>query len=93
MMFKKTERYIYRNVAGEGILVPVKDGICNMESLLILNETSTAVWEWMQNKEKISRSEVVEWMLDEYDAERSQVESDIDKFLQESVDTECLCVV
>lgn len=90
MIYKKTNRYVYRNVAGEGVLVPVRGGICNLENMLILNDTSTVIWERMKKAETINPDELSEWLCGEYEIEKSQAQKDVKTFLKELVESECI---
>ena len=90
MKYRKTDRYIYREIAGEGVLVPVKDGVCNLANMLILNSTSTLLWEKFAAGEAIDRDALLAWMLDEYTVEKEQAERDIDLFLHDLIDARCL---
>jgi hypothetical protein len=90
MTYKKTNRYVYRNIGGEGILIPVRDGICNLENMLILNETSTAIWENFHESEQIAPSQITNWLLEEYEVEKDQAEKDISEMLHDLVEARCL---
>jgi hypothetical protein len=90
MTYKKTGRYIYRNIAGEGVLVPVRDGICDLEHMLLLNETSMAIWEFMQDLRTIEINAIINWLTNKYDVDKIQAKKDINIFLKDLLDARCL---
>lgn len=90
MKYRKTGRYIYRNIAGEGVLVPVKDGICNLENLLLLNPTATAIWERIKDQDEFEQESLLGWIVSEYEVKTSSAEADLKTVLDELVSSRCL---
>lgn len=93
MKYKKTERFIYRNIAGEGVLVPVRDGVCNLENMLILNSTSTDLWEYMQKSDRIDAEALVSYLTDEYEVDKQTAQNGVDAFIQKLVEAKCITTI
>lgn len=81
MTYQKTDRFIYRVVAGEGILVPVKGNECNLENMLILSETSSAIWERIPVDRPVDENEILEWMKQEYEVDENRAREDLREVL------------
>ena len=90
MKYRKTGRYIYRNIAGEGVLVPIRDGVCNLENMLLLNPTATAIWERVKDQDEFDQTSLVGWVVAEYEVESSVAEADLKTVLDELVGSRCL---
>ena len=66
----------YRNVGGEGVVILQDAG-----EVLAVNELGVRVLELMD--ESLSIAEIVGRLLEEFDAERADVEEDVSEFVRE----------
>ena len=90
MKYRKTGRYIYRNIAGEGVLVPVRDGICNLENMLLLNETSTAIWELIRDNETVDEETLINRITEAYEVEKNTAQADLKELINDFVEARCI---
>ncbi len=90
MEIENTGKYIYRNIEGEGVLVPIKDNICNLENMLILNETSVLLWERIEKENTIEKEKLLEWLINEYEIEKEVAEKDLQEFIDDLSSSGCI---
>ena len=75
--YKKDPSMVSREIAGEAILVPIRQNVGDLESIYTLNETAARVWELIDGKNTvrdIRDAIVTEFAVDEDEAEDDLVE-------------------
>ena len=72
--------FVLRNVVDEYILMPTGDNIGHFNGTVLLNEVSAFVWERLQNP--ISREELLQAILDEYEVEKTVASNDLDALIE-----------
>jgi hypothetical protein len=78
-IYAKNPDVVFRNIAGECILVPVKDNMRNLESIYALNDTGARVWGLVDGKR--SSADIKESMTRDYDVSPDTAGRDVDEFL------------
>jgi hypothetical protein len=77
--FLKESDFATRSILGETIIVPIKGGVGDLNSIYVLNELGTQIWELIDGKNSIHR------MIDEiciaYDVGPAEAERDAIEFL------------
>lgn len=71
--------FITKKVAGDIIVIPAEQALVDFKAIITLNETGAYLWELMQ--EDVSKEQIVEKMLEEFDAEREIISSDVEDFI------------
>ncbi len=71
-------KYILREVAGETLLISIQD-LSAPKRLLCLNKLGTDIYSLLQGG--LSRNEIIERLLEEYEVERAVLEADTDDFI------------
>ena len=71
--------FTLRSVAGENMVMPVGQNISRFDGALILNEVAAFLWRKLEAG--ASRTELLEYILAEYDVEQQQAEHDLDMLL------------
>lgn len=77
---KAKQGFVLRNVVDEYILMPTGDNIGKFNGTVLLNEVSAFVWEKMQNP--ISKADLLQAILDEYEVEKTVAAADLDALLK-----------
>ena len=72
--------FVVRNIADEFILMPTGDNIGKFNGTVLLNEVSAFVWEKLQNP--LSKEDLLEAVLDEYEVSRDTAAKDLDNLLE-----------
>ena len=72
--------FVLRNVVDEFILMPTGDNIGQFNGTVLLNEVSAFVWEKLQSQ--ISRDELLQAVLDEYEVDKDTASKDLDALIE-----------
>lgn len=78
-LYQKSPDVIFRRVADEYILVPIRQKVVDLRSIYTLNEVSAFIWELIDGKKSIS--EISDKIIEEFNVEPLQAESDIREIL------------
>ena len=73
--------FILRNVVDEHILMPTGDNIGKFNGTVLFNDVSAFVWEKLQNP--MSRDDLLQAVLDEFEVEKDAAEADLDLLLKQ----------
>lgn len=73
--FQKDSSVVFREIAGEAILVPIRRNVGDLESIYTLNETAARVWELIDGKRSIQ--EITDAIVTEFEVEREVAERDV----------------
>lgn len=80
-IYSKNSDVVFRKIADEYILVPVKNSIGDMESIYSLNGSAARIWELVDGKKRLS--EIKKAIVGEFDVDEKSAEDDILSFSQE----------
>jgi len=78
--YEKDPNIVYREIAGEAILVPIHRDVGDMDSIYTLNEVGVFLWEHLDGDTRADDLRAA--LLDEYDVSASAAEADLFEFLQ-----------
>ena len=81
MQFVRCDSVVSRVIAGETLIIPVCKGVGDLASIYSLNGVASAIWNAIQQPRR--KEEIVDVIEQEFDAERKQIEHDVDAFLTE----------
>ena len=79
--FKKSDAVVFRKIGDECILVPVRQGVGDLESIYTLNETAARIWELLDGTAK--GIEIRDKMIEEFDVTPEEAEQDLVHHLRE----------
>ena len=74
---KIKEGFVLREVMGNYVIIAVGDASRDFHGMVQLNASAAKIWKFIG--EGKARDEIVDAMLEEYDAERSVIASDVDR--------------
>jgi hypothetical protein len=74
---------VYRDIAGETILVPIRRSLADLDSIYTLNETAARVWQLLDGQRPLQA--VRDLIADEYEVKPSQVETDLAELVEDLV--------
>lgn len=77
--FEKDGEYAFRSIAGEGVLVPIKHGVGDLESIFTFNEVGTVIWGLIDGVR--SASEIAEIVSRTFDVLPREALEDVEGFL------------
>lgn len=79
--FDKDGNFVAREIAGETIIVPIRNNVGDLNSIFTLNEMGTRIWHRIDRQTKVT--DLVDAICSEYDVEPGQAEQDTIVFLEE----------
>jgi hypothetical protein len=87
-VYKKSDSIVFRKIGGECILVPIQQGVGDLDSIYTLNETAARIWELLDGKTKVL--EIREKLTEEFDATPQEAEEDLVRHLEELASIEAI---
>jgi hypothetical protein len=80
-VFIRNSDVISRKIAGELFLVPVKGKVADMENIFALTAVAEYIWDRLDGRKSLN--EILNNVVDRFDVEHEQAESDIWEFIVE----------
>jgi hypothetical protein len=80
-VYKKSDSIVFRKIADEFILVPIRQNVGDLESISTLNEVAARIWELIDGKKRVR--EIKDVILDEYEVTPKKLEADIIKYIKD----------
>jgi len=77
--FRRNLEVVSRQIDGELVIVPIRRGVGDLNSLYTLNPVGSVLWDFM--KESHTILEMVEKVCDEFEVSSAQANQDIEAFL------------
>jgi hypothetical protein len=71
---------VTRKTGNEYVLVPITNNIADMDSVYTLNETGAFIWEQIDGKRSVE--DIIIELLNEYDIDKQNAESDVFTFIE-----------
>lgn len=79
--FRKNPDIVFRKIAGEVILVPIRHNVGGLESIYTLNEVGARIWELVDGQRKVK--EIKEILVKEFEVSLQEAEKDLIEYLQQ----------
>lgn len=73
--------FVLREIAGDALLVPTGKTSLELNGMVTLNPVGAYIWQLLPQVD--SPGEIVERILEEYDAEPEEVAQDVEAFLEQ----------
>ncbi len=77
--FIRNREVVSRQIEGELIIVPIRSGVGDLNSLYTLNPVGSVLWDFMNEGHTIP--EMVQRVCDEFEVTSAQAQQDIEAFL------------
>jgi Coenzyme PQQ synthesis protein D (PqqD) len=77
--FVRNREVVSRQIEGELVIVPIRSGVGDLNSLYTLNPVGSVLWDFMTEGHTIG--EMVSRVCDEFEVSSNQAQSDIQEFL------------
>lgn len=74
-IYKRDEAIVARQIAGEMILVPIRQHVGDLESIFLLNETAIAAWELFDGAHSLA--EIRDTITSQFDVDEQQAGADL----------------
>ena len=82
-VFRKSDAMAFRKIGDEYILVPIRQGVGDLESIYTLNETGARIWELIDGTAK--GTDIRDKVVEEFDVTPQEAEEDLVRHLEELV--------
>ena len=79
--YEKDPSVVYREIAGEAILVPIRRNISDMESIYTLDEVGADIWDLIDGER--TAGNILDVLLGEYDVGAEVLSNDLAEFIQQ----------
>jgi hypothetical protein len=79
--YRKETSVVFREIAGECILVPLRNRTSRVDSLYTLNEVGARIWQLVDGKATVQ--EIKDVILQEYEVSSAEAEKDIEELVQQ----------
>jgi hypothetical protein len=76
--------FVFRTIGDETILVPVKAGVGELDSLFTFNEVGTVIWKGVETRSSVR--EIVSVVQTEFEIDPESAQSDVLEFLESLID-------
>lgn len=76
--------FVLKNIAGENIVMPSGDKISTFDGAIVLNEVAAFIWSKME--ESVSKNELLEFVLSEFEVEKEKAAADLDALISKLSD-------
>ena len=83
-IFEKSDSVAWRVVGGETVFVPVCKTRTDLDSIYVLNETGTRIWELLDGAKTVEQ--ILDVVIQEYDVDRTDACDDLRALLAELCD-------
>jgi hypothetical protein len=80
-VLKKSDAIVFGKIGDEYVLVPIRQGAGDLESLYTLNETAAPIWELLDGTAK--GTEIRDKIAEEFDVTPEEAEKDLVHHLRE----------
>ena len=80
-IYKKDSNIVYRRIANEYILVPIKQQVADLNCIYILNEIGALIWELIDGKSNIEK--ILKGVTAVYDVDEGKAKDDIIFFINQ----------
>lgn len=79
--YQRTDEFVGRTIAGETVLVPIRQQIGDLESILTLNEVATYIWDRLADGPRVA--EIAAALEETFEAEAAQIRQDLEELLEQ----------
>jgi hypothetical protein len=73
--YQKDPNMVYREIAGEALLVPIRNHIGDLNSIFTLNETASFIWAHIDGEQTLHAAVMA--LTAEYEIDEAQAEQDV----------------
>jgi len=89
--FAKDQSIVSRKIAGEHILVPIRQKAGELNSIFTLNEVASRIWELFDGEKQLE--EIRNTIVEEFEVSLKEAEADLFEFLQQLEEIDAVRIV
>jgi hypothetical protein len=76
--FSQDPTFVYRRIADECLLVPIRHQVADLQYIYVLNPVANRIWELLDGKHTLA--EVRDRLLEEFEVSSQELEQDLQEF-------------
>ena len=80
-LYIRSDSVVSRVIAGETLIVPLRNGVGDLASIYSLNEVGSTIWEALRQQR--NQTGIVELIRQKFEGDSDQIERDLKMFLSE----------
>ena len=80
-VYKRSDAYVHRQVAGQSVLVPVRNTPVDLDNLYVLNEVGCTIWELLDGEKTVAQ--IVGAVCQAYDVADGRAGADLAEFISQ----------
>jgi len=77
---RRSDRFVSRNIGDETVVVPVREGVANLEKIFTMNGVGSAIWTRIDGKTSVG--ELARAICAEFDVTEAEADADVAAFLE-----------
>lgn len=77
--YRRSTSIVAREIAGETILVPIRQNVADLESIYVFNETASRIWELVDGRRPVR--EIRDQIVAEFEVQEDEAEQDLAELL------------
>lgn len=77
--YRKASSIVTREIAGETILVPIRQNVGDLESIYTLNETASRIWALIDGRRSLG--DIRDALVARFEVEQAEAEQDLLEFV------------
>ena len=86
--FRRSEDFVARKIAGETVLVPIRQRLGDLESIYTMNEVATFIWD--QLAEPITLAQVSAAIESEFAGDPAAIRQDVEEFVGQLISLQAI---
>ena len=86
--YRKSPDIVFRSIAHEVILVPIRHNAADLQSIYTLNEVGARIWQLIDGQK--STAQIIDVIVDEFKVTYQAAEKDVGEFLSKLVSIEAI---
>jgi hypothetical protein len=77
--FRKDPAFVYRQIGGECLLVPIRNQMADLSYIYVLNSVADRIWELIDGQNSVQQ--IRDQLLAEFEADPQEIERDLAEFI------------
>lgn len=83
--------FIFRMILDEGILIPIRKDVADLDSIFTLNDVGASIWQQLEQPHTIE--DIQTKLLEEYDVDPEILQQDLQSYLEDMLKINALRMI